>query len=293
MITNVHSSYDNVQGPARLALVSCHHLRLPFLGERVGRWDAHRLPWWTLVWSGANGYQARLRQANGDTVVVNRLPRSWALHRPNHEFCERIPTADPDRELLYLFMSISGALPPLSSRTLTVVLDHDDQVAAQVRAMHHAQERGAAGDALKAHGLLLSVVSDLLVCAHDGGDGTDASPWRIRQPGLTTNTPDLLAAVDVIVSRRLASPPSRDEIAEALHLSVSSLAHRFSAETGTTLVERIRWLRIREAKLRLAAPLATVKTVAQSLGFSSAAYFSRVFKEVADVTPDEYQRRCR
>lgn len=293
MTTNVHTTYTNVQGQAGIALVSCHHVRQPCLGERVGRWDVHRLPWWTLVWSGAHGYQARIPSANGDAAVVNRLPRSWALHRPNHAFHERIPTPDPDRELLYLFFTISGSMPPVSSRPLTIVLDHDDHVAGQIRAMHHAQERGAPGDALKAHGLLLSVMSDILVCAHDGGDGSDASPWRIRQPGLTTTTPDLLAAVDVLVSRQLASPPSRDALAEALKLSVSSLAHRFTAETGTTLVERIRWLRIREAKLRLAEPLATVKTVAQSLGFSSAAYFSRVFKDVAGVTPEEYQRRCR
>lgn len=276
-----------------MGLVSCHHQRQPLIGERVGRWDAHRLPWWSLVWSGARGYQARIVDANGNSRVVDRLPRSWALHRPNHEFFERVPAPEPERDILYLLLTITGSLPPLSARSLTIVLDHDDRIAAQVRSMYQAQERGAPGDVMKAHGLLLAVLGDILLCAHDGGDGTDDSPWRVRPLGLTTTTPSLLAAVDLLVVRRLASPPSRDEIAEALTLSLSSLAHRFSAETGTTLVERIRWLRIREAKLRLAEPLATVKTVAQSLGFSSAAYFSRVFKEVAGVTPDDYQRRCR
>ncbi|MEK7412198.1 MAG: helix-turn-helix domain-containing protein, partial [Planctomycetota bacterium] len=56
---------------------------------------------------------------------------------------------------------------------------------------------------------------------------------------------------------------------------------------------RIRWLRIREAKNRLAEPEATVKAVARSLGYSSQFYFSRVFKEVAGMTPEMYLDQMR
>ena len=77
-------------------------------------------------------------------------------------------------------------------------------------------------------------------------------------------------------------------------MSVSSLAHRFKAETGMTPIERIRWLRVREAKRLLSREAATVKSVAAALRFSSPFYFSRVFKEVTGSTPQDFisqQRR--
>ncbi len=290
---NVQTSYDSVLGKAGIALLSVHRHRLDVAPDRVGRWDRHRFECWTLVWSGAQGYQARRALSGPSSDVVSRPGRSWALHAPGVEFFESLDAPTSDREAMWLFFSLTGRLTPLTSRPFTLLLDHDDRIADLVRIMHGAQERGAPGDGLVAHGLLLAVLGEVLACAHAGGAGDDRDPWRLRARESRDQEPGLLAAVDLQVSRSPASPPSRERLAAALGMSVSSLAHRFRAETGMTLVERIRWLRIREAKARLADRGATVKSVASSLGFSSPFYFSRVFKEVAGMTPELYLLQCR
>jgi AraC-like DNA-binding protein len=290
--TNVHSSYDSVLGKAQIELLSVHNLRRNIGVDRIGRWESRFLPSWTMVWSGVMGYDGRLPGKANAGQIAARPPRSWAFYAPKVVFEERLNVVEHNREFLYLFFAVSGALPPLTTRKFTLVLDPEGRITAMARDMFTAQQRGAPGDALAAHGLLLGILSEVLTCADEGAAGNDANPWRIR--GHETEPRNtLLAAVDGEVLRSLASPPSREQLAKALDMSVSSLAHRFSAETGMTLVERIRWLRIREAKARLAEPGATVKAVAGSLGFSSPFYFSRVFKAVTDMTPEAYLAQCR
>jgi AraC-like DNA-binding protein len=58
-----------------------------------------------------------------------------------------------------------------------------------------------------------------------------------------------------------------------------------------TVLERVRWLRISQARRLLAERNATVKSVARRLGFSSPFYFSRVFREVTGITPIDYLRQ--
>lgn len=290
---NVQTSYDSVLGKAGIALISVHRQRFDIKPDRLGTWDSHCFPFWTLVWSGAQGYRVRRAMTGAGSEPVARASRSWALHAPGVEFYESIDAPAAQREAMWLFFSVSGQLAPLSPRPLTLVLDRDDRVACIVRTMHGAQERGGPGDTLVAHGLLLAVLGEFIACAYDGQAGDDRDPWRLRAHEPEGKAPGLLAAVDLQVSRSPASPPSRETLAKALGMSVSSLAHRFRAETGTTLIERIRWLRIREAKTRLADGGASVKSVSASLGFSSPFYFSRVFKEVTGMTPEQYCLQCR
>ena len=93
-----------------------------------------------------------------------------------------------------------------------------------------------------------------------------------------------------MINERLGDPPSLKQLADLLNMSVSSLTHRFKDETGMTVNERTRQLRIYAARESLAQPGASVKAVARDLGFSSPAYFSRVFKEQTGLTPQEFIR---
>jgi AraC-like DNA-binding protein len=76
-------------------------------------------------------------------------------------------------------------------------------------------------------------------------------------------------------------------------MSPSSLCHRFNAETGGTVMGRVRWLRVREARRLLAEPGATLKDVARRLGFSSPFHLSAQFHRITGTTPSEYMRRQR
>ncbi len=289
MTTGVQTAYDSVLGKARIALASSHRVLTRIGPERLGRWrPSQPFAQWTMVWSGIDGVDQRIVTPDRGAVDFACPSRAWVLIAPGIDFTDRIARLDPERECMWLFFTIAGALPPLTDRTFTVVLDRDDRIADGVRAMTAAQARGAPGDALVAQGHLL-VALGLVLSAAGGGAGDESDPWRL--PG-DEPANVLLAQVDLLVARSLATPPSRAAIAAALGMAESTLAHRFRAETGMSLVERLRWLRVREAKARLALPGASVKAVAASLGFSSAFYFSRVFREVAGATPQDWLRRC-
>lgn len=293
MSKGVQTAYDSVLGRAQLALVDVQNPRHAVASARVGVWEARSVPWWVLAWSGLRGYDLRLVERGRPGPAIPRPPRSWALHAPGTVWEERLAAPEPDREFIWLFFSLSGELPPLSPRAVTVVMDEDDRLAPLARTMRAAVDRGAPGDPLIAHGLLLAMLGEVLAASQGGGSGDDRDPWSIRAPGSRRRVSGLLAAVDAQVVRSLARPPSRAQLARALGMSESALAHRFRAETGLTLVDRIRWLRIREARAQLAERGASVKAVASALGFSSAAWFSRVFHEVAGMTAEDYLRQSR
>ena len=92
----------------------------------------------------------------------------------------------------------------------------------------------------------------------------------------------------------LTAPPSRAHLSRLLGMSESTFSRRFRAETGRSLAQRRRWLRVRAAKARLAEPEASVTAVApREPGFSSGFRFSRVFTEVSGMPPSAYLGRCR
>ena len=161
--------------------------------------------------------------------------------------------------------------------------------------MHAIQNSGRPGSDLALHGLLLFILADIRAAAAGGGTGDPDDPFVLRNAedvaGIASTL--LLQRIDHIAERRIESLPSVDELAEMLGMSVSSLAHRYRAETGMTVIERFRWLRIREARRLLAQPGATVKSVAGNLNFSSPFYFSRVFNEITRMSPQTYMRQLK
>jgi AraC-like DNA-binding protein len=282
----MQTTYDFVFGGGAIALVSVDRRVMPITTAMVGRWRKYALPWWTMVWSGAQGYDGRV----GKTQKEIAYPaRSWAIHAPNSEFWERARAVEDEREVMWLCISLDGALEPLTSRRFTLVLDRDQRIADPVRRMHGGKSRGSVAGDMLAQAMLLTVLGEVLSAAHCGGSGDDSDPWRLDDPDEGKTKNGLLATIDLLVSRSLSSPPSRSALARHLGMSESSLSHRFRAETGMTLVERLRWLRINEAKIRLREGK-SVKSVAASLGFGNAFYFSRVFKEIVGIAPAEFTR---
>ncbi|MBR3742952.1 MAG: helix-turn-helix transcriptional regulator [Clostridia bacterium] len=82
-------------------------------------------------------------------------------------------------------------------------------------------------------------------------------------------------------------------IAEQLHVSVSYLCNMFKKNTGKTVSTYINERKIAEGKYMLLQPGATVTQTAITLGYSSANYFSTVFRQVTGQTPARYLERQR
>ncbi len=78
-------------------------------------------------------------------------------------------------------------------------------------------------------------------------------------------------------------------LAERYHFNPSYLSRFFKQEMGLNLSEFIDDCRIREAKRLLADPNLRVREVALQVGYEAAHSFTRFFKKVTGMTPQEYK----
>lgn len=76
-----------------------------------------------------------------------------------------------------------------------------------------------------------------------------------------------------------------------LNVSMSYFSSIFKTETGMTFVEFLTETRMRNAKKLLTESNLMLYTVAERVGYDSAAYFTAAFKKNIGVTPKEYRKR--
>ena len=80
------------------------------------------------------------------------------------------------------------------------------------------------------------------------------------------------------------------QLANACALSQSQLRRLFQKETGMSPVEYKNHLRIKKATDMLLYSHQTVSEISQSLGFKNPYVFSRVFKQIMNISPSKYRK---
>lgn len=124
-----------------------------------------------------------------------------------------------------------------------------------------------------------------------GGDIAEAaaaSRLLLGDDGITRSSsgaidPRLSAAI-AWIGERIRTPIRIAEVADAVHMSESHLAHLFSEQIGVPLRRYVLWRRLRTA-LDLAMRGASLTAAAHDAGFADSAHLSRTFKETFGVTP--------
>jgi AraC-like DNA-binding protein len=265
-------------------------------GSQPGRWFGP-FSWksWVMDWMGFAGGVSDIAVDGERRAAVPRISHTWYIYAPNVAYRHVHEAADsPSYDALWFFWDFVRPWSPLAGRPLTVLLDPEERIGPHVHAMFALAQHQEPGSEVIIRGHALAVFGEVLAASLRGHRGTPDDPWPVRTPGAVRAQGELLLLkVDEQVMRRLAQPPSISELAERLHMSPSSLAHSFKAETGKTVMERVRWVRIREARRLLARPDATAKSVARQLGFSSPFHLSKVFTEITGMTPSEFMRQQR
>lgn len=81
------------------------------------------------------------------------------------------------------------------------------------------------------------------------------------------------------------------EAAKALNLSCSRLRHVFKVETGISVGQFVRFIRLRRARELLETTTLSVKEVMVAVGFNDKSYFTRKFEQEFGVSPSVYRSR--
>ena len=93
-----------------------------------------------------------------------------------------------------------------------------------------------------------------------------------------------------IVTRHLEDPSfSASVLCSESRYGSKQIYRRIKQLTGLGIVEFIRDIRLRKAALYLSQGKFTVSEVMYKVGFTTASYFSKCFKEKYGVSPSEYR----
>ena len=98
------------------------------------------------------------------------------------------------------------------------------------------------------------------------------------------------AAQDWIATHVSVANPL-EEMARRAGLAERTFKRRFTQATGLSPIAYVQRLRIEEAKRRLERTGASVDEISWQVGYEEPAFFRRLFKRVAGVTPAAYRRR--
>jgi AraC family transcriptional regulator of arabinose operon len=88
----------------------------------------------------------------------------------------------------------------------------------------------------------------------------------------------------------LHQPLVLEELASLVNLSVSRLQHLFKDETGMTIGQYLRHLRLDAASMLMKTTCLTVKEVRGKVGYFNTSCFIRDFKQTFGMTPLRYRK---
>ncbi len=94
-----------------------------------------------------------------------------------------------------------------------------------------------------------------------------------------------------ILVERLAQPPSLEELARTVGCSSFYLSRQFSAETGLTLPQFLRRIRLEKAAELIRSGRCNVTEAAMEVGYNSLSHFSTAFHEMFGCCPGLYPQR--
>ncbi|WP_373230020.1 response regulator [Cohnella sp.] len=92
-----------------------------------------------------------------------------------------------------------------------------------------------------------------------------------------------------IIMKHYAEEISLQTVANQINVNSSYLSRIFKQETGENFINFLTKVRIDTAKYYLESRSLKVYEVADKVGYPNTTYFSKIFKKVVGVTPDEYR----
>jgi AraC-like DNA-binding protein len=153
-------------------------------------------------------------------------------------------------------------------------------VAAIMRDLREETEGRRPGYRLRVHSLGLALLVE--IARLSGG------PPRVSRPAVFPR--QTVAAAVEFIQKHHADPQLRlGAIAWHVGKGEEHLARLFKRETGRTVFDHVRAVRLDHAKTLLQDPFLTLTQIASRCGFESLSHFSRSFKQLAGRPPGAYR----
>ncbi len=116
----------------------------------------------------------------------------------------------------------------------------------------------------------------------------EKNQYKANYIKLGTNNNNLIVEINKYLEDNITKSLKNEEISRKFNYSISSINNQFKKYFGRTLHEQFVFLKIEKAKNMLRKEYVPLKHVSDFLCFSTPENFSKVFKKVAGITPNEY-----
>lgn len=143
--------------------------------------------------------------------------------------------------------------------------------------------------------ILENVTCDISKLENQSGNTTDleatfdvASLQKRALKSAVNSDPRITVITDYLISHPDENL-SREEMSRLVDVSESTLRRLFKDFTGKTIHEFVKEVKMTNAARRLLVSNESVADIAYSLGFESPGYFSKCFREVFGVSPQNYR----
>ena len=128
----------------------------------------------------------------------------------------------------------------------------------------------------------------LLISLYDRLCVDEAERYRNNKLNREVQT---VEAIKVFLEENILGNLTLKEISEHFSYSQSSLKDIFKRITGESIMRYYNNIKLEKAKELIRESTLTIAQIAEMLGYTTASYFSQVFKEATGVAPSQYSRK--
>ena len=115
---------------------------------------------------------------------------------------------------------------------------------------------------------------------------------RFEQENIKNNNTYIIERVKTYIHKNYKEKITLQDIAKSVYLHPAYVSDLFKKTTGQNISDYIQNIRIKQAKKLIKdTPQYKIYKIAEQVGFVNEKYFSKVFKEIEGITPNEYRKK--
>lgn len=117
------------------------------------------------------------------------------------------------------------------------------------------------------------------------------SPGRIGFGGQKLHQDMAILQVQQWLEEHFAEKFRIEDVAREHGMSIRNFMRRFQTATGDKPLHYLQRLRIETAKSLLSSTRKSIKTISYEVGYDDASFFARLFRQHAELSPNQYRRQ--